>query len=364
MRGEAYWRALASGTRRGYMDRLLLALLVPLSLPYALLLRLRAWGYRVRLLRTRRLNRPVISVGNLAVGGTGKTPMTALIARYLLATGRRVVVLSRGYGGSHKGRPRIVSDGETLFMSAAEAGDEPYLLARDLPGLMVVVGADRYAAGLLAQLELHPDCFLLDDGFQHLRLHRDLNVLLLDCRNPFGNGWTLPAGLLREPVSAKGRAELIVMTRCGDGEKIPPVAAPGVPHLCAGHHLSGIVPLDGGESRPLSALYGELVLAFAGVAHPDRFFSGLVEAGVELVGSLALPDHAVYDDRTVAGIRRSFRSTGATCLVTTAKDAVKLERHRRQLGKIWVAQLELLLADPGVLEAEVERVFQETGKSQ
>ena len=122
--------------------------------------------------------------------------------------------------------------------------------------------------------------------------------------------------------------------------------------------------LDGGESRPLSALYGELVLAFAGVAHPDRFFSGLVEAGVELVGSLALPDHAVYDDRTVAGIRRSFRSTGATCLVTTAKDAVKLERHRRQLGKIWVAQLELLLADPGVLEAEVERVFQETGKSQ
>ncbi len=354
--GEEYWRGLASGERRGCAAWLLLPVLKVLALPYGLLLRLRAWGYAAGLLRSRRLNHPVISVGNLAVGGTGKTPMTALIARHLLAEGKRVVILSRGYGGSNR-RPRIVSDGETLFMTAAEAGDEPYLLARDLPGLMVVVGANRYEAGRLAERELRPDCFLLDDGFQHLRVQRELNILLLDCRNPLGNGWTLPAGVLRESKSAVGRAELIVLTRCDGGETFPSGLPAGIPVLTARHRLTGVVPLDGGECRSFPVLYGERILAFAGIAQPDRFFSGLAEAGLDLVGSLSLPDHADYDDRTIAGIRRSFRNTGATCLVTTAKDAVKLERYRRQLGKIWVVQLEMALADPTVLESMVDELF-------
>lgn len=358
MKGEAYWRGVVSGTRRGVADRMLFALLAALSLPYAYLLRLRAWCYSRGMLRTRRLSRPVISVGNIAVGGTGKTPMTALIARHLMAQGKRVAVLSRGYGGSSSGTPRIVSDGATVFLTAAEAGDEPYLLARDVPGLTVVVGGNRYQAGQLAERELHPDCFLLDDGFQHLRLHRDLNILLLDCRNPFGNGRTLPAGVLREPRCAVQRADLVILTRCAEGETRPDsVAAAGVPVLSAGHHLSGAVPLDGGECRPISALYGERVLAFAGIADPDRFFSGLAELGVDVVGSLSLPDHTVYDERTVAALRQSFRNTGATCLVTTAKDAVKLDHCRKLLGRVWVAQLELVLADATALESKLESLF-------
>lgn len=362
MKGEGYWRELVSGRRRGVTDRLTVALLVALSLPYAALLRLRARLYAAGLRRTRRLGRPVISVGNLAVGGTGKTPLTAHIARHLQAQGKQVAVLSRGYGGSSSGTPRIVSDGETVYLTPAEAGDEPSLLARQLPGVMVVVGADRYAAGRLAERELAPDVFILDDGFQHLRLHRDLNILLLDCRNPYGNGRTLPAGPLREPVAASARADLVVLTRCEEGSLA--VAIPGdVPVLAAGHRLSGIVPLEGGESRPLSALYGERVLAFAGIADPDRFFSGLAEAGIDLSGSLSLPDHAVYNGRTIAGIRQLFRSTGATCLVTTAKDAVKLEQHRKQLGRVWVAQLELVIADPALLEEKVAKLFDSSGET-
>ena len=357
MKGEAYWRRLVSGKRLRVADRLLRILLVIFALPYGWLLRLRAWGFRAGIFRTRHLDRPVISVGNIAVGGTGKTPMTALIARILLSQGKRVAVLSRGYGGTSSGAARIVSDGKTLFMTAAEAGDEPYLLARDVLGLIVVVGSDRYQAGRLADRELQPDVFLMDDGYQHLRLHRDLNILLLDGNDPFGNGWTLPAGFLREPKTAMRRADLIIFTRCDEGAS-PAIDAPaGIPVLSARHRLSGIVPLEGGETCLFSTLYGERVLAFAGIAYPDRFFAGLAEMGIDVVGSLSLPDHMVYDERSVAGIRKSFINAGATCLITTAKDAVKLEKHRKQLAKVWVAQLELEMIDPVLLVSRLESLF-------
>jgi tetraacyldisaccharide 4'-kinase len=363
MKGEEYWRTVVSGERRGIVPRLLMVFLRALSFPYALILRFRVWGYAVALFRSRHLSHPVISVGNLAVGGTGKTPMTALIARRLMAQGVRVAVLSRGYGGGYGGAPRIVSDGETVFMTAAEAGDEPYLLARDLPGLMVVVGVDRYQAGQFAERVLHPDCFLLDDGFQHLRLWRELNILLLDCANPLGNGRILPAGPLREPTSAMGRADLIVLTRCEDGESWPQAGPARVPVLFARHRLVGVVPLAGGDCRSFSTLYGERIMAFAGIADPGRFFSALTETGLNVVGILPLPDHALYDDLTLAGIRRIFGNTGATCLVTTGKDAVKLEQRRRQLGRVWVAQLEMDLADPTLLDLKLESLFHKNGKS-
>jgi tetraacyldisaccharide 4'-kinase len=363
VKSEQFWREMAEGKRRGAGVRLLVGLLALGAVPYGMLLRVRAWAYATGILPSRRLDRPVISVGNITVGGTGKTPMTALIARYLMSRGKRVAVLSRGYGGTSGGESRIVSDGAAILLSAVEAGDEPYLLATELPGLMVVIGHDRYEAGRFAERELSPDCFLLDDGYQHLKLRRDLNILLLDCRNPFGNGWTLPAGVLREPRSAISRADIIVLTRCDSEGQLLHEAPGGVPVLSARHRLSGIVPLSGGEIQPFSALLEENVLAFAGIADPDRFFSGLAEVGIDVVGTISFPDHAVYDDRTIAGIQQLFRSTGATCLVTTAKDAVKLGQRRKQLGRVWVAQMELILADPTALETTVDSLFQRTGKS-
>jgi tetraacyldisaccharide 4'-kinase len=202
---DHYFRDLWSGKRHGPADRLLLALLTILSFPYEQVVRLRAWAYRSGVLSSRRLPRPVISVGNLTVGGTGKTPAVAMLAKYFISRGKRAVVLSRGYGGTLRGGLGIVSDGTNLLLTPGEGGDEPYLLATTVSGLAVVVGADRYRAGLFAMERLAPDIFILDDGFQHLRLDRDLNILLLDNGQPFGNGKTLPAGLLREPRSAVQR---------------------------------------------------------------------------------------------------------------------------------------------------------------
>ena len=183
---ERYFRALVEGGRKGKPDRLLLAFLTLLSVPYGFVLSLRAWAYRRGILPSHVLGRPVISVGNLTVGGTGKTPAVAMLAKYFISRGKRVAVLSRGYGGTLR-ETAVVSDGERLFHSPAEAGDEPYLLASTVHGLMVVVGVNRWQGGRLALERLAPDLFILDDGFQHLRLKRDLDILLLDSSRPFGN---------------------------------------------------------------------------------------------------------------------------------------------------------------------------------
>lgn len=338
---STYWRSLANGTRSGILGRLLLALLVPLSIPYALVQRLCAGLYRAGILKTKRLPRPVISVGNITVGGTGKTPVTAAIARTLLERGAKVAVLSRGYGGKLEGRSAIVSDGREILLSAEECGDEPYLLASTVHGLMVVIGADRHAAGLLAMKRLSPDIFLLDDGFQHLRLHRDMNILLLDCARPFGNDRTLPAGLLREPRTAALRADWIIHTRCDDIIlNIPDLDL--IPQTSASHRLRDLRPLPGGEPVPFAALAGRPLLAFAGIAEPDRFFSDLRLLTKEVVRTLALPDHASYDPPTIGMIAAALRDSGADYAVTTEKDAVKLKQLPPEFAsRILVAHLEV-----------------------
>ena len=355
---SAYWRSMASGARPGLIARLLQTLLIPLATVYALLQRLRAWLYRSGVLSSKRLPRPVISVGNIAVGGTGKTPVTAYIARQLLAQGVRVVVLSRGYGGSREGQTAIVSDGKSLLLTADECGDEPFLLARTIPDLMVVIGPDRHTAGLLALGSLNPDVFLLDDGFQHLRLRRDLNILLLDYWRPFGNGWTLPAGLLREPPSATRRADLVIQTRCPAGVEVTGLVS-ARPHCSARHLLADVIPFTGGEVHSLDALRGKKLLAFAGIAEPDGFFTGLREHGLNLVATLNFPDHAVYDGVALLEIADQLRTSGADLAVTTEKDGVKLKALPPDVAeKIVLVRLELSFDDPTPLTSMLRNLLQ------
>jgi len=348
----AYWRGLASGTLNDLLARLVRALLVPPAVAYALSQRLRAGLYRAGALNTRRLPRPVISIGNIAAGGTGKTPVTAYIARLLLARGLRVAVLSRGYGGDREGQTVVVSDGNETFLSANECGDEPFLLARTIPGLMVVIGADRHAAGQLAMERLNPDIFLLDDGFQHLRLHRDLNILLLDCVRPFGNGRTLPAGLLREPVGAALRADWIIHTRCqGLIQNIPFLTR--IPQTSCRFRLGKLAPLTGGDPVEMKSLVGCGIIACAGIAEPEQFFRGLEEQGLRLLCRLPLADHAVYDAGVVSGLKDALRTSGARYCIVTEKDAVKLGGIPDGLAAaILVAPLELMLED-GALQTDI-----------
>jgi len=351
-----YATELWHGKRNGLLERLLMSVLLLPSCVYGLVMWLRACCYRSGVCRVRRLPRPVISVGNLTVGGTGKTPVTAWIARQLLEQGLKVAVLSRGYGGSLEGRAAVVADGQNLLLTPDQCGDEPYLLASTIPGLMVVIGSDRYRAGQLAMERLRPDVFLLDDGFQHLRLQRDLNILLMDCRRPLGNGRLLPAGSLREPASARQRANVVVYTRCAATDA-PTVADQRVPQCLARHRIASFRRLSDGIELPLEQLQGGKVAAFAGIANPQAFFDGLQHRGLELSATLGLADHEAYGSATRARLERIIQDTGATWLLTTEKDGVKL----RQLAPDWLprvatAQLELIFDDEAPLRQAVATV--------
>lgn len=358
---STYWRILADGKGNRLLDRLLLLLLIPFSIPYSLVMRLRSRLYKEGILQSRRLPRPVISIGNLTVGGTGKTPVTAFIARFLLEQGYKVAVLSRGYGGTLEGTTAIVSDGKQLFHSAEECGDEPFLLAGSLPGLMVVIGSDRHAAGLLAMEELSPDIFLLDDGFQHLRLQRDLNILLLDQGRPFGNGWTLPAGLMREPQSAAARANLVILTRCSPNDVTPENVLEKKVYRSR-HKLVDAIPLAGGEAVGLESIGNKRVLAFAGIAAPELFFEGLREKGLRVVETLCFQDHAAYDPATITLISEAAEATKAELLITTEKDGVKLKLLPEALRrKTVLARLELEIEDAESLHELLLHTTKERG---
>ena len=353
---ERYFKELVGGKRRGVADLALLALLRLASRPYALVLRMRAFGYRVGLLSSHRLPCPVISVGNIALGGTGKTPMVAWIAAYLMRRGRRVAVLSRGYGGTAEGETRIVSDGASLLLSPEEAGDEPCLLAGMLPGLIVVIGADRYRAGLHALDRLKPDLFILDDGFQHLKLRRDLNILLLDARKPFAGGVTLPGGMLRESPAAAGRADLVVFTRSPEGTARPDLF-PDKSSCWTNHRFSGIVPLAGGPLGDFARIKEGRVMAFSGIADPEAFFSGLEGVGVRPVTTLSFPDHTPYGEAEIAAILRLKVASRSTILVTTQKDAVKLVPFADRLAGCFAVVLELAADDARPLEDALEKIL-------
>ncbi len=356
---HGYWRSLANGTRCRLPDRLLLALLIPPSLIYSLLQRLRVILYRTGVLKSRRLPVPVLSIGNLTVGGTGKTPVTAHIARFLLSRGYRVAVLSRGYGGSLEGHTVVVSDGATIMLQSEQCGDEPFLLASTIPGLMVVIGSDRHAAGMLAMEQLAPDVFLLDDGFQHIRLQRDLDILLVDYSRPFGNGWTLPAGLLREPSSAGRRAGLIIQTRCPISNSPLPAQLTKKPCCRSRHELTDAIPLSSGDSLSFADLRDKSVLAFAGIAEPRLFFEDLRRKGLTLVETIAFPDHAGYSEQHLTTIMSSMKSSGAQYCITTEKDGVKLAKAPPELAqRILLARLALVLDNPEALEKSLLNLLQ------
>lgn len=355
---STYWRSMASGADTSVAARITRTLFIPLSAVYAIVQNLRVALFASGILRSKKLPRPVISVGNIAVGGTGKTPVTAYVAGFLLAEGLRVAVLSRGYGGSSEGQTRIVSDGKDILLSAHECGDEPFLLASTIPGLMVIIGADRYEAGRLAMEQLSPDVFLLDDGYQHLRLQRDLNILLLDYTRPYGNGWCLPAGLLREPRQSINRADLVILTRSPDGA-VAQVAGSDIQSCCASHHLNDLVPLGGGPPHDFASLAGRKILAVAGIAEPESFFAGLRESGMYLVETVILPDHTAYDTVTLNEISDTYRLSGADLVVTTEKDGVKLATIPHALSeKILLCRLTLQLVDPAPVVASLRNLLQ------
>ena len=303
---------------------------------------LRRWLFDRGILHRYPLGCQVISVGNITAGGTGKTPMVEALARDLQSKGRRVAILSRGYRkkedslgkrmskrGLVRKVPRVVSDGSHVLLDSEQAGDEPYMLAKNLPGVAVLVGKDRVNSGRYAVRTFDCDTLILDDGFQYQRLKHRLDLVLVDCGNPFGNGRVLPRGILREPLKNLRRARFICITKVHGRDtaalrerirELNPDAG-----LMECDHVPRLLrPAFGSGDSPLEALRGARVFAVSGIASPRSFETSLEDFGAVLVGRSHFADHHRYSKREIDSIVQEAAALGATLIVTTEKDAVRM----------------------------------------
>lgn len=348
-----FYRRLAVHGPTTLSQWLIYTILLPLGWLYGALMQLRVLLYRVGIFASYRASVPVISIGNLSVGGTGKTPVVDHLIRYCLSLDKRVAVVSRGYASGNRSALQIVSSGQGPLLDVEQAGDEPWLLARRNPAACVVV-APRRVVGVRHAIEvLGADVVLLDDGFQHLAVARDFDLVLLDAQRPFGNGQVLPAGLLREPRSALKRGHLFLLTRCPEGfVNTPPL--PG-PILHCRHEVADHVESLDGEMRLIEDLAHLRGVAFAGIAEPGSFFSDLEKRGLNLVQTLCFSDHAGYDEQDLSRLIETAGS--ADYFITTEKDAVKLVSAALPLPCFQVP-LRLVFLQPGELETRILPVLE------
>ncbi|VVM05074.1 tetraacyldisaccharide 4'-kinase [Methylacidimicrobium cyclopophantes] len=331
--------------RDGKRATLLRALLYLLSLLYGPLVRLRLWLYRRNFVHSHSLGCLVISVGNLTVGGTGKTPVVEKLARELAHAGRRVAILSRGYKSAslpfwarwhraargetaHPG-PRVVSDGKRAFLDPFLAGDEPYMLASNLQGVVVLTGKNRVRSGLTAIRQWGVDTLLLDDGFQYLPLQERIDIVLVDREAPFGNRFLLPRGTLREPMSHIRRADILLVTKC-DGSPLAELKSElrrynrHAPIVECAHLPRYLSHVSTGEKQPLSFLRGLRVVALSGIARPESFENGLRKLGAEIVYARRFADHHRFSEQELLRVLERAKARAAAAIVTTEKDAVRL----------------------------------------
>jgi tetraacyldisaccharide 4'-kinase len=301
-----------------------------LAVPYGLLVGVRTALYEHGWLPQRRLPCRVVSVGNLTVGGTGKTPVVIAIVEWLLARGRRVAVLSRGYRRVSRSPQVVVSDGSVILADPDEAGDEPYLIAHRCPGAVVAVGSDRYRLGRWVLEQFPVDFAVLDDGFQHRALHRDVDLLLVDGSDPTGIRALLPAGRLREPLSAAARATGLVLTRADDPgarevlSTIREAVGPRLPPVSVRFQTEALVHVRTGAKQDPTSVGGRPTVMFSGIANPASFKALLVGQGCRIVTELVFPDHHRYSAADVQAVREWASQRGADLIVTTEKDAFKV----------------------------------------
>jgi len=327
-------------------QRAALAPLLPLELAFRGLVALRGLAYDRRWASVASAAAPVISVGNVAVGGAGKTPVALAIATRLAARGRRVAVLSRGYGALRTDA-RLVADGERVLLSAAEGGDEPVLLARRLPGVLVLCGPRRAELATLATGAHGANALLLDDGFQHRALARDLDVVVLDAANPFGNRHLLPVGPNREPRAAIHRAGLVWLSRVdqAEPERLERLRVLAFRYTGRGPVESRHAPLDlldGALARSLglAAARGKRVLLLSGLARPGAFRRTVEGLGAEVVAERRHPDHHRFTVADLDAARWAADEARAELIVTTEKDAVKLSPELAADARLAVVRIE------------------------
>ena len=331
---ESYLLKVISGENCKFIDKLILIMLSMLEIIYIIGIKMRELLYNIDIFESKELSCKVISVGNITVGGTGKTPLVERLARDIKAKGNRVVVISRGYRSEGDG-PVIVSDGKEIHVDVGQAGDELYMLAHNLDDIPIIRGKNRWEAGRLAVKEFAPDFILLDDSFQHWQLKRDIDIVVIDAMQPFGYDHLIPRGLLREPISSLKRADLIFITKS---------------HRVSRERLSEIktkIKKYNNNSRIINSTYKPLnletlvactkeetlsspdqledrkVIALSGIGNPTSFVRGLNELNTDVVDNFDYPDHHDYCEEDIMDIAVEAQLNKAELVITTEKDAVK-----------------------------------------
>jgi tetraacyldisaccharide 4'-kinase len=319
-----------------------------LSWAYRAAIAVRDRAYRWGVLPTGRLPCPVISVGNLTLGGSGKTPTVELAVRTLLDMGAIPAVLSRGYGRVTRG-VHVVADRDGIRAEPRSAGDEPLLLAERLPGVPVVVGENRYEAGRVAVERCGATALVLDDGFQHRTLAKNLEIVAVPGRAPWGNARVFPRGMLREPLSGLARAHVVVVTNPSGPDTVAEVTATVRRHnaaaavLAARYQLQDAIETPGARRIPVAELAGRRLLAFAGLGSPRGFADTLDAAGIRRVGFAEFPDHHWFTAGDLAELTRDARAAGAQGLVTTEKDWVRVRDLPPPPLPLWVLPVRLVI---------------------
>lgn len=353
------------------------AFLRGLSFLFEVLVKLRLLFYRKGVLNAAHLGCMVIVVGNLTVGGTGKTPVVEKLARSLRDRGRKVAILSRGYKSrkepalkkawrllSHGEAepPRVVSDGKQILLDSHVAGDEPYMLARNLPGVLVITDKDRVKAGLYAIRRFGVDTLILDDGFQYFRLKDHLQLLLIDKSNPFGNGHMLPRGLLREPISHMRRASYVILTK-SDGIPDPALVEtiqrfrPGSELIECTHQPQYLQEVNGQMQIPLESLLGKRVIALSAIAVPESFERFVASYGADILSRERYMDHHRFAEWELLDLYKKARELGADMLVTTEKDAVRIPEQLQPEVPFFFLRVEIkMLGGAADFEEAVSRI--------
>jgi tetraacyldisaccharide 4'-kinase len=335
-------------------------LLLASSWVFGLVVRCRHFLYQKGILKSQPLGCLVIVVGNLTVGGTGKTPVVEIFAKLLSERGRKVAILSRGYKSkadplyvqlyrwlthAQTPPPKVVSDGQSLFLDSEQAGDEPYMLARNLPGVIVLVDKDRVKAGQYAIEQFGADTLILDDGFQYLPLQSKIQLLLIDTLNPFGNGHLLPRGILREPIAEIRRASYVFLTK-SQGPTSPLEAVvrrykPEAEIITCTHRGRYLQPLDASPMVQLDALRDQPIAVLSGIASPQSFEDFLHHQGARLVYKERFLDHHRFSAFELDQFFAHARQAQAKWVVTTEKDSVRIPQAYTRILPVYYLRMQI-----------------------
>jgi len=317
-----------------------------ISWPYLLIINLRNWLYDKEILAVVKLSCPVISVGNITVGGTGKTPCVIMMARMLQSHGFKPAILSRGYGGNSSKSVNIVSDGKNILLDSKTAGDEPFLMAQSLKNIPIIVGSQRIKTGEVAIRQFGANVLICDDAMQHRQIFRDINLVLLDSLNPLGYGHILPLGKLREPIAGLKRASAFLLTRTNETTEAENISIKlaqvgNIPIFTSIHKLQDVIKGDYSDIWPISDLGGKKVCAFCGIAKPDSFKKSLLAARAHILSWDIFPDHYNYKRTDLEIIKNKFYNYKADLIITTQKDGMRLQNFPEFLSMTYMLRIKM-----------------------